>query len=446
MSRGVTLNLLASALTILATIVMLGAALVVNGAPVVAPVADRSAVAVYRFYDAVNEVIATGDHAALTHVVAPNFVGHAGSGTEQFDALELARRLVRIHAIASGLRLRVADITTAGDCAVVLLAQPNAATAAFLGVPFGNMPDLWGHLDAFRIENGRVAELWRGGTPVPVLDSLGITLLDSLPASDQVISFHRLSAAAGDAWTVDAPGQARVMYVDVGALTITVDPVCPALPVIRGRDGREREVRSGETATVSAGEVLTVAPDSRYVLGHALSRPALLAFEVDFPRVAYDGPLRPDQESASADGGQSTLQRESLGEARNVDLSAGAATLAFGRMTLTDGASLSLAIASGPIMLSVEAGTLEMALDLPNAMSTGSNDSRRRPQVSVLQRDQSTIVPDGVAFLYSRGNEPAAAFMVAISPGRPEQGTGGQSGCPCLSSPLSDGDRSSDTD
>jgi len=47
---------MSSALTILATIVMLGAALVVNGAPVVAPVADRSAVAVYRFYDAVNKV------------------------------------------------------------------------------------------------------------------------------------------------------------------------------------------------------------------------------------------------------------------------------------------------------------------------------------------------------------------------------------------------------
>src|SRR5262245_19423384 len=80
MSRGLTLNLLASGLTILATIAFLGATAVGNGAPVDVPAESGTRPVVRAFYDAINTGLRSGDPTALEAVVAPNFVMH-GAGS-----------------------------------------------------------------------------------------------------------------------------------------------------------------------------------------------------------------------------------------------------------------------------------------------------------------------------------------------------------------------------
>jgi SnoaL-like polyketide cyclase len=418
--RGVALNLLASALTILATIAFLASAAEFGGVPVVAPAAAGSVV-VYRFYEAVNEVIKTGNPAVLESVLAPDFVSRASSRDDQLDGLRLASRLVSIHAVAPSLQLTVVDVTTAGDRAVALLKQSGFEPGAFLGVPLGPLPELWGDVDAFRVENGRIGEFWPGNNAlVPRLDPLGTALLGPQPESDQVISFRRLNAAVGRDWTQAMLSEPRVIYVDGGALTITADPASQAPAVVFGRNGQKQLVQPGDVVTVLAGQTLAVAADTRYALGHAPSQRQLRAFEVDFPRYEYTGPLQPNLapgEDASRTAPQLEFMRETLAESTYTGLLGDAVAVSLGRITLPPGASLALTGAEGPILLTVEVGKLELASDLANAVPADSERWRGDSPVTVLARDQAAVIPAGTAtYLRARDNEPAVAFLATVLP------------------------------
>src|SRR5687767_1711336 len=114
MSRGLALNLLASALTILATFAFLIAATMGGGSPRAAPTGADTRHIVYAFYDAINDVLRTGDPAALDAVVAPHFTMHGGFATVSPDRAGLARQLVATSAVAPNLHLEIAELAVAG--------------------------------------------------------------------------------------------------------------------------------------------------------------------------------------------------------------------------------------------------------------------------------------------------------------------------------------------
>jgi mannose-6-phosphate isomerase-like protein (cupin superfamily) len=204
-----------------------------------------------------------------------------------------------------------------------------------------------------------------------------------------------------------------VIYVDAGELTVAVDQESAAPAVILG-ENEERSVHPGEETTVSAGQTLVVDPDTRYTLEHESSAAELRAFEVDFPRYAYTGPLQREPRFMAANtpsSSQSGPLRETLVEVSTADLSGDAAALSFGRMTLPPGSALSLAGANGSLFLTIEEGTLGIVSELTNSASGESGESR----VVVLKRGETAVVPAGnVTFLHTGDNEPVAAVAVTV--------------------------------
>lgn len=413
MSRGLALNLLASALTILATCALLVAAAMVGGSPLAAPPGADTRPIVYAFYDAINDVLRTGDPADLDAAVAPHFTMHGGLATVSRDRDGLARQLVATSAVAPDLQLVVKDLAAADDRALVHLDQTSGAGGAFLGVPFAATPAFWEPFNALRIEGGQVVELWTGGEPAPLLESFQQARLDPLLTPDQAMVFRRLSAEGGHAWTWSSTFQSRVLYVEAGAITVEVDPASPApVFIVAAGDGpgQSRPVPPGEHARLRAGEALALSPVARYRLQGDPSQPALRAYEVAFPRFASMGSSSPGLANSTAVGTPSptTLpMRHLLAETPQTELPLDALIVSFGCITLSAGSALALAEAPGPVLLTVEEGVLGI-----DQRQTGSI-----PVTTRLAPRTATIIPSGEAMtLHAIDTEPVVVFTVTIVP------------------------------
>jgi SnoaL-like polyketide cyclase len=399
------------ALSLATAVGMFAAAMVLEPPPLPAHTTDRAEV-VHRFYDAINAVLRTGNQAALEAIVAPHFTMHGAFATVSRDRAGLARQLVATSAVAPDLRLEVEDLAVADDRALVHLAQTSGSGGAFLGVPFAATPDFWGRFDALRIDGDRVSELWTGEEPVPLLESLGQSRLDPLLSPNHAMTFRQLSAEAGHAWTWTSTFQSRVLYLEVGALLVEVDPASVAPVVIFAGGGRDqgRSVLPGERARLGAGEALALSPVARYRLSGDPTKAELRAYEVAFPRFAYMGPLGPGLANSTAVGtpAPTTLPtRQPLAEAAQTGLPHDVLIASFGRITLPPGRALALGEAPGPVVLSIEAGTL--GIDRPQADSV--------PVTTRLVSGEATIIPVGeVTTLHAIGAEPVVVFAVTIVP------------------------------
>jgi SnoaL-like polyketide cyclase len=412
MSRGLALNLLASALTILATFAFLVAATMGGGSPLAAPASADTRPIIYAFYDAINAVLRTGDPTALDAIVAPHFTMHGGFVAVSPDRAGLARQIVATSAVSPDLQLEVEDLAVADDRALVHLVQTSGSGGAFLGVPFATTPTFWGRFDALRIDSGQVVELWSGEEPVPLFESLGQSRLDPLLNPNHAMMFRQLRDDSGGAWTWTSTFQSRVIYLEAGALTVEVAPASPAPAILfaSGGDGQERPVRPGEHGRLRPGEMLALSPVARYRLLGDPSQPALRAYEVAFPRFAYMGPSGPGLANSTAVGTPSptTLpMRHLLAEAAQTGLPDDALSASFGRITLPPGEPLALGAAPGPMVLSMESGTL--AIDQSQADPTTG--------ATTLVPGAATIIPVGeVITLQPVGTEPVVVFVATIVP------------------------------
>lgn len=297
--RGVALNLLASALTILAAIAFLGTATLAVPQPLSAPANWEVEAGARAFYDAVNVVLRTGETGALDGVAAPDVLLHPPSGGDS-DLVGLKRRLAAVQATMPGSRLVVEGVVVAGDHALVTLGRDDATGGSWLGVPYDAAAPFWGNADAVRLVDGRVAEVW-GGVAGPLLESFGRAALGPPPAPHSSLAFEEISSAAGSAWAWEPPPRSRVIYVDAGELSIEVDPASLASAIV-GTGRGERVLALGTRARVGAGEVIRLPPDARVALHHDQGRTPLRAYEVAFTHAAYVGPLQPDPARRARDG------------------------------------------------------------------------------------------------------------------------------------------------
>jgi hypothetical protein len=412
MSRGLILNLMASALTILATIAFLGATLVVNATPMIAPAADVRPV-VHAFYDAINAVLRTGDPTAFEGVVAPNFVMHGALEHVSPDRDGLVHQLVATSGVNPTLHLEIADLEVVGNRALVQVTRTDRAGGAFLGVPFATSPVLWGQFDALRIEGGHVTELWSGGEHVPLFEPLRQAWLDPLLTAEQAMMFRRITTAAGEPWNWAATHQSRVLYLEAGTIMVEVDRTSPEAAVIfpTDGDGRGRPVAPGGRALLRPGDALAISPFVRYNLsGGGPAHPELLAYEVAFPR--FPGAQVSGPELAGgvvvATPARSTLPtRGRLAEVADPSLPHAPLLVTFGRITLPPGTPLALSASPGPVLLTVEAGTL--GIDVWHAEPAAVKTK--------LASGEATIIPAGEASTFQVvGTEPVVLFTTTILP------------------------------
>ena len=107
------------------------------------------------------EAVQSGELTPLEAVIAPDIVVHGLPEGHSADRIGLLQYLAALRVVMPDLRLQVERIAVAGDTAISQVVSPKS-NGVFAGLWITDGPPSWGSHDAFRIVNGRVAELWRG--------------------------------------------------------------------------------------------------------------------------------------------------------------------------------------------------------------------------------------------------------------------------------------------
>ena len=160
----------------------------------------------WRFYDAIDRLLRTGDHAALRDVVAPDFVNH----TDEPDAASgrdgLVTYLASLRATHPALRLVPEEVIAEGDRAVARLVLSGDADGAILGLPLAGLSP-WPRIDVVRVRGDQIVERWgnpAGHTPSSTLYMESLRVTDG---GDLVPVLERVTVAPG-ARDRTSPGRA----------------------------------------------------------------------------------------------------------------------------------------------------------------------------------------------------------------------------------------------
>lgn len=151
------------------TLLALASTLLASSSRSAQPSPSAAPSAVTRFYDAINQAIATGDPRALLALLAPGFVDHGLPGAEtgrdnrqgEIDAVAGLRRAhpaPRFTAVASAVD---------GDRVIIYVHESGGATAAGITATPDPTVIVADRVEVLRLAGGLVAERWvlRDGAP-----------------------------------------------------------------------------------------------------------------------------------------------------------------------------------------------------------------------------------------------------------------------------------------
>lgn len=403
---GVALNLLASAITILAAIALLGTATVVGDTSGTIAVSARHERVIQSFYSAVNEAVRSGDTSALDRIVTTDLVFHPPSSQIAPNRAGLEHYLASIHDTFPAFQLRVEDLVSDGDRAVARVVGGSKERGGFLGLPLASAMSAPGHFDSFRIAEGRIVEIWSGAS-APVLFEPATEIRLDLDTVPHAISFARLSASNAERREWGPFIGPCILYVDEGAITVDLTPAEPRpapstrLPLAASR----------VPVVVSAGEVMSIPPESASMLRHEGTDSRVTAFTVALPRFLYSGPYQPRRPIATDEDIEestdpSVVQTALDGEPA-LDLLAGA-TVALGRALLPPGSSIAFDETDRYLFMVVETG----ALVLEN-----EHNEHEAPSLDRLDAGALGTVKPGEPFALHNLGDAATVFMVTVLPG-----------------------------
>ena len=418
--RRPAIPLLTCVLATVTALALLGAATTLRPPPVATNPAGASRAVVHRFYDAVNDVLRTGDASALDAVVAAYLVTHPGALPDTHSGLPgLERHLAALRASYPALRLTVEDLIVEGDRAVARVRSAGVAPGEFLGLPLADTSPPWGTVDLLWLADGRIAEFWSvGGAPV-LVEELQRIRLGSQSPSRPVVALARTTFAPGG-WEARVADEERILYVETGALAVTLDARFPAaaqLAWVRGEGpgGPADPLAPGAALTVPTGGLVALPAGSHYAIRNEGGTPAVA---LDLTLIALVAPI----DLAYPGGGPTPTGRivvRPLAGWTTTDLASAASTrIAFGRATLAPEATLALGDAVGPVLLAVERGTVVLATGGGGAwVQSGQQRANRKVTAARLDTGDGSLVPLGTAVtLRASGAEPAAILVVTITP------------------------------
>lgn len=410
MPRRATLHLLICTLAIVTAVGLLRAVGVVRETAVASPETDNTAAIARGFYNAVNHALRSGDTAAIAAVVAPGFVVHASSTGVVRDRAGLARYLAAVHATSPGTEIVVEDVIAGGDRAMARLGV-RGTEGAFLGLRLGDRPRVWGRLDALRIADGRVVELWGGMDGLALLEPLARVSLGRELSSGQTVVLDRLALTAGGQRELGLAAGSGAVYVASGTVAVAAVPASPS-PGAAPRTDR----------TLTTGDAVALPGPIRYLFRRAADSPSAVLLAATFP-FAYMGSLQ----SAGAESGprereirtaMDGITVESLAGGPWTALPRGPVSVAFGRATLAPGAAVSLPSAAGPVLLFIEAGALGVETSGGSIwIGPGEGGASGDGEAAVLAAGDGALVPSGTAVtVRSLGGESVVALVVTVLP------------------------------
>ena len=176
----------------------------------------------WRFYDAVDLLLRTGDDGALRAVVAPEFVDHAGTPDDRPDRDGLVDQSGVLARDPSRAPPEPARVIAQDDRVVAQVTLTAGASGSIMGIPLGG-PSPWPAVEIIRIEGDQIVERW--GSPAGYASHRPLfTEAMTIPSRGGVLpSLRRVAFAPGasDA-TLDWLDHA-IIVVEAGELTVAVD-------------------------------------------------------------------------------------------------------------------------------------------------------------------------------------------------------------------------------
>lgn len=393
---------------------------------------DAGAALIRRFYAAANEVLRTGDAAALGDLVAPGLVEHptrAGLPGGR-DGLVAALRSAR--AAAPALLLVVDEATSQGDRVTAVLHAEGVSEAAFLGIPLGAAYAPWGSIDVFRIADGAIAEHWGVPVPAATFASLAEATVAIPPAPVRALRVERRTYPPGARDTAEADGPV-LLLAERGTLTVAVEraAAAPARLIHRapptGRAGAGEPIGPADRAVLVPGDLLVLPQGSRFRAVNYEDAPStVLVVAVHPPEVPAGGDA-PDQRPVAPGGahdapGSAGITTEplalawGLGEDLPVE-----AVVRIGRIALGPGAVVPPHAVGGAEVLLVEGGAVALTSAGESAwIARGDPPGTSWESATVLEPGAGVIVTDGASAAYeAAGPDAATVLVVTIAPAAP---------------------------
>lgn len=392
--------------------------------PVESPRTEQTAEIVEAFYAAVNAVIRDGDVAALDGVVGPGFVDHTGLPGVAPDRSGLRHYLAALHLSAPDGELVVEDLAVAGDRALARVTLRGADRGAFLGIALGATVAVWGRTDVFRVADRRVIERWGDAEGAVFLETLGTAPRGTwLPIRAGTV-LERITMQPGDSATTPAL-ESRLLYLEAGSLTLAVGPASnePALVAVAGGDtGGEATttVSAGTAVTVAAGAFAVLPSSATYTLRNdgAEAATALVAaiFVPGAPSraVPRSDPALENPVTAWPVG----IGVQPLAGGFTTALPQDAVSAGVGRMTLAPGGRIPEITAPGPLLLTVESGTVDLEIGGGAVWVRDGATGRSSAAVSAPldAGDGAFVPPGGVISLVNPNESPAVISLLTVAP------------------------------
>jgi SnoaL-like polyketide cyclase len=404
----------------MATAIALFASGWILAAPAVADPRPGAAEEVVRaFYSAVNETIRTGDTNALETVMSEHASTHGPLETVAPNRAGLTHYLASLHANVPELELDIEELAVTGNRAVVDVKVTGAGEGSFLGSSLQDV-QLWGKVDAFRVGNGHVLEFWSDATGLALLESqTSVPVFVEHPFT-RAVTLDRLTIAAEERLQASGQDELRWLFGETDHITVTTtlnqaDQATPTAAPI-----------SNETR-LHAGNLLALPTWSETeVRNTGLETASLLVLTIAQPAVES---TYYDQNPQSSSGPASTWPKWKTGVSRrlggatittltpdiNTELPLDQAVIAVAQVTLAPSALLADFQLSGPYLLVVDAGRLDLfAGDEQAWILQGPahylNDGRMEAG------NGATLGPGAHAYLHNPGPDPAVVTLIAILP------------------------------
>jgi hypothetical protein len=172
--------------------------------------------------------------------------------------------------------LQVDDVLVDGDRVAARLSIKGNDHSVLLGLPLQGDLAPWAPVDFLRVDGGQIVEMQPGGDLPTLVEPLGRTVLETVPAAPFRLGLVRLTLEPSTAIPALSAGGPVYFLVESGTLVVHVDQPSRVQSSGRAGDPGREELRAAGAITLSPGERIALVTDTGYVLRNTGSEAAVV--------------------------------------------------------------------------------------------------------------------------------------------------------------------------
>ncbi len=392
--------------------------------PAVADPRPAGAETVVRdFYAAVNQTIHSGDASALNPAVDEHAEMHGPLATVAPSRDGLTRYLLSLHVTNPQLELQVTGMTITGSRAVVEVDVRGADGGSFLG---GALPKTaqWGAIDGLRIGNGRVLELWSEASGVALLETVGQVPATFAQIDPRTIELDRLTIEPTGSYIAGSKSDQRWLIGETSNLTVISTPLRTELTrAPLALDPLQRTLKPGQMLPVSTWSKTEIRNTGRetgslLVLTIAVPAPKTIQAGSSSYRTASPEPIDsslPGWWTGTPHQLGSNFTLVSVTNSIEEELPADHLNVTLAQATLTPGTILTDVETSGPTLLAITSGTLDLVSEDRSAANYRKNATHH--DIDRIEAPYGAVIRSGShAYFNNPGPEPVVVTIIALLP------------------------------